>query len=125
MAKDGDEKADDQGDEKPADVVLLQGPTEDGEGVRVLRARDNRLEAGEVRPLKEGQPLLAGEVVKLAPRGTSRVCDVEVLAKIGAKSGKSAGTPAQIGPAQVATRAYRDSWDRIFGEPAKREELLN
>jgi hypothetical protein len=50
------------------------------------------------------------------------VCDVEVLAKVG---GGEASQPAQIGPAQVATRAYRDSWDRIFGEPAKREEWLN
>jgi hypothetical protein len=109
-------------DEKRADVVLLQGPTDDGEGVRVLRAREDRLEAGEVRPLKEGRPITGGEVVKLVPRADSRVCDVEVLAKVG---GGEASQPAQIGPAQVATRAYRDSWDRIFGEPAKREEWLN
>jgi hypothetical protein len=109
-------------DEKRPDVVLLQGPTEDGEGVRVLRAREDRLEVGEVRPLKEGQPIIAGEVVKLLPRAGSRVCDVEVLAKLGAGDAAKA---AQIGPAQVATRAYRDSWERIFGEPAKREELLN
>jgi len=123
MADDGagDGKGDED-DEKRPDVVLLQGPTADGEGVRVLRARENRLETGEVRPLKEGQPLLAGEVVKLAPRGTSRVCDVEVLAKIGARDGAAR---AQIGPAQVATREYRESWERIFGEPAERRELLN
>ncbi len=104
--------------------MLLGGPTDDGEGVHVLRAREDRLETGEVRPLKEGQPLLSGEVVKLVPRAQSRVCDVEVLAKVGA--GNAAKTPAQVGPAQVATRAYRESWDRIFGEPvAKRQELLN
>ncbi len=122
MAQDGDEKRDDASGEKAVDVVLLQGPTEDGEGVRVLRAREDRLEVGEVRPLKEGQPLLAGEVVKLAPRAGSRVCDVEVLAKIGAHRG---ATPAQIGPAQVATREYRESWDRIFGPPKAQRELLN
>jgi hypothetical protein len=109
-------------DEKHPDVVLLQGPTEDGEGIRVLRARENRLETGEVRPMKEGQPLLSGEVVKLMPRPDTRVCDVQVLAKIGAGD---AAKPAQLGPAQVATREYRESWDRIFGEPAKREALLN
>lgn len=92
------------------DVVLLAGPTDDGEGIRVVRAREERLEAGEVRPLKEGKPLGNGEIVKLAPRAESpRVCDVEVVAKIGAERGS--------GPPQVATSAYRESWERIFGEP--------
>jgi hypothetical protein len=95
---------------KPSDVVLLTGPTEDGEGIRVLRARDDRVETGEVRPLKEGKPLGAGELVKLAPREKSpRVCDVEVLAKVPAPEPSNK-------PAQVATRAYRESWERIFGE---------
>ncbi len=110
-------------DEKRPDVVLLGGPTNDGEGVRVLRAREDRLEVGEVRPMKDGKPLHSGEVVKLVPRGESRVCDVEVLAKIG---DTDAPKPAQVGPAQVATREYRESWERIFGEPtAKREQVLN
>jgi hypothetical protein len=128
--KGDDEKGDDEkggADEPRPDVVLLQGPTDDGAGVRVLRARENRLETGEIRPLKDGQPLVAGEVVKLVPREKSRVCDVQVIAKIGAKEAgvARAATSAQVGPAQVATRAYRDSWDRIFGEPVKREALLN
>jgi hypothetical protein len=92
------------------DVLLLHSPTEDGEGVRVVRAREERLELGEVRPLKEGKPI-RGEVVRLKPReGTPRVCDVEVMAKVDAPA-----APAMKGPAQVASRAYRDSWDRIFG----------
>src|SRR3954463_13568016 len=100
------------------DVVLLHGPTEDGEGIRVLRARHTEdapgegnaapacvLEVGEVRPLKEGKPI-AGEVVRLTPRaGAPRVCDIEVMAKVDAAArGK--------GPAQVATHAYRASWER-------------
>jgi hypothetical protein len=92
-----------------SDVVLLTGPTEDGEGIRVVRARDERLEAGEVRPLKEGKPLGGGEIVKLAPReGAPRVCDVQVLTKLGPDTRGS-------GPPQVATSAYRESWERIFG----------
>lgn len=92
------------------DVVLLTGPTEDGEGIRVVRAREERIEAGEVRPLKEGKALAAGEIVKLAPRaGTPQVCDVEVLTKIGPEVRGN-------GPPQVATSAYRESWERIFGE---------
>jgi hypothetical protein len=104
---------------KPAtgsDVLLLHSPTEDGEGVRVLRAREDRLEAGEVRPLKDGRPLATGgEIVKLAPRAQApQVCDVEVLSKV--EPGWTAGAD-RSGPAQVATTAYRESWDRIFGEP--------
>ena len=34
------------------DVVLMHGPTADGEGARVLRARADGIEAGEVRPLQ-------------------------------------------------------------------------
>jgi hypothetical protein len=99
------------------DVVLLTGPTEDGEGIRVVRAREERIEAGEVRPLKEGRPLGDGEIVKLAPRaGTPRLCDVEVVAKLG-------GEPRASGPPQVATSAYRESWDRIFGEPESARAL--
>ena len=95
---------------KSTDVVFLQGPTEDGAGMRILRARDDRVEAGEVRPLVEGKPLGSGEIVKLAPRAeTPRLCDVEVIAKL--DEVKRTGP----GPAQVATNAYRASWDRVFG----------
>jgi len=107
---------------RPDDVVLLGGPTDDGEGVRVLRARGQAgsVEVGEVRPMKEGKPLTGGEVVKLVPRAESpRVCDVEVLAKVSPPSGAPAPGP-RVGPAQVATQEYRDSWERIFGGPEKR-----
>ena len=51
------------------DVVLMHGPTEDGEGARVLRARPGRLDAGEVRPVREGKPLGGGgEIVRLEQR---------------------------------------------------------
>ena len=116
MADDGEPEP------KPEDVVLLGGPTEDGEGVRVLRARAQArsVEVGEVRPMKEGRPITGGEVVKLVPRPKSpRVCDVEVLAKVSPPSA-GAGAAARVGPAQVATREYRDSWERIFGGPEKR-----
>jgi hypothetical protein len=97
---------------KPTDVLIVHGPTADGEGVNVLRARDRHLELGEMRPLKEGKPI-TGEVVQLTPRaGAKNAFDVEVLAKV------SSPALAAAGPAQVATREYRDGWDRVFGEPA-------
>ena len=62
------------------DVALLYAPTDDGKGARVLRARGGLLETVEVRPVKDGQPINRGEVVKLTPRaGAPCVCDVEVL----------------------------------------------
>lgn len=101
------------------DVVLLHGKTSDGEGASVIRMRPGRLEAGEVRPLKEGRPIQGGgQVVRLAPRsGTTNLYDVNVqyeapLAKAGA--GADAAAPT-AGPAQVATTAYRESWERTFG----------
>ncbi len=90
------------------DVVLLHEPTDDGHGVRVLRAREGRIEAGVVRPLEEGKPITQGEVVKLTPRpGAPALCDVEVQYAPQAP-------PPRGKPVQVATKAYRDAWDRIF-----------
>lgn len=111
----------------PFDVVLLHGKTEDGSGARVLRARPGRLEAGEVRPLQSGRPLAAGaEVVRLEARGGApNLYDVKVEYQAGEAGDKSA-PPSLVagGPAQVATPAYRDSWERTFG-PARRKALAN
>jgi hypothetical protein len=108
MADDDDKSS--PGERKP-DVVLLGPPTSDGAGVHVLRARDERLEAGELRNLEDGRPI-SGEVVTLAPRKDNpRVCDV----KESFASGMSTVTPAKPkGPAQVATEAYRENWEEVF-----------
>jgi hypothetical protein len=109
-----DEKAPDD-----FDVVMLHGPTEDGAGSRVLRARPGRIEAGEVRPMAEGRPLVpGGEVVRLEKRpDATGAFDVHVDYKVPGPSDAAAPaphSPSMTGPAQVATRAYRDAWDRIF-----------
>ncbi len=104
------------------DVVLVHGATGDGEGARVLRARPGQIEAGEVRPLREGQPLApGGEVVRLVPRsGGPCLYDVKLDYEVPAAT-STPSRPAS-GPAQVATPAYRESWDRTFA-PARREQL--
>ena len=90
------------------DVVLLGPPTADGAGVHVLRAREERVEIGELRALEEGRPI-AGEVVALAPRKDNpRVCDV---------TESYAPSRPHKGPAMVATAAYREGWDEIFAKP--------
>ena len=98
---------------KDQDVALVYAPTEDREGARILRARKGTIEAGEVRPVKDGQPTWGREVVCLKPRTPEAqqapvLCDVEVI-----HPGQAAGE--QKGPAQIATDAYRDNWERIFG----------
>lgn len=106
-------------EEKPPayDVVLLHSATEDGKGLRVLRARDGNVEGGELRPLRDGVPLVRGEIVRLKPREAfPLLCDVEVACEVGQKAGKEA--PPRVthgGPSQVATRGYRANWDAIFG----------
>jgi hypothetical protein len=106
------------------DVVLVHGATGDGEGARVLRARPGHIEAGEVRPIREGQPLSpGGEVVRLVERtGAPCVYDVKVDYQVPAAA-PSPGQRSAGGPPQVSTRAYRESWDRTFAPNARR--LLN
>ena len=98
-------------EEAPRDVVVIAGPTADDAGARVIRLKDDVVSVGEVRPMKDGAPIMQGaEVVRLAPReGTPRVCDVEVLYEAPARASK--------GPPKVANDKYRDNWERVFGAP--------
>jgi len=104
-------------DDSSEDVVLLRGPTEDGEGIGIVRKRGARVETGELRPTAEGKPL-HGELVRLHARTPPGVYDVEVLydAKPAAPgaAGGTASDKAHAGPARVATERYRDGWERVF-----------
>jgi hypothetical protein len=93
----------------PSDAPEKKG---EGHGTRVLRARPGQLEAGEVRPLRQGQPLApGGEVVRLVERADSaNIYDVKVDYKAPSTPAKSAGG----GPPQVASAEYRASWERTF-----------
>lgn len=116
---------------RPRDVVLVHGVTEDKKGLRVLRAREQTIEAGEVRPLKEGQPITS-DVVRLHARGGAPfVYDVETTYSPSHRStqedehrssgrsrheSESSPRPTHAGPAQVATQAYRENWDTIWAK---------
>src|SRR6266851_4563022 len=107
------------------DVAVVYAPTDDGKGARILRSRDGALEAGEIRPVKDGQPMICGEIVRLVPRSDAPcVCDVEVLheqpAPEGPQDAKPVASQASGRPAQVATEDYRLNWDRIFGDSSAR-----
>jgi len=103
------------------DIALVTGPTEDGEGVRVVRFREDAVTAGEVRPMQEGKPLAQGaEIVRLKPRAgcEAPAFDVEPVYKHEAKS-----VPVTKGPAKVASSAYRSNWETIFGAPSSNEDV--
>ena len=97
---------------------MLGPPTADGDGVHVLRARNEQLEAGELRSIKEGKPIV-GEIVSLEPRPDNpRICDVR-------ESYRSTASGPKKGPAQVATKEYRDNWDEVFGKSDAKKTDLN
>lgn len=107
-----------------SDVVLIHGVTEDGDGLRVLRCRNDAIEAGAVHRLREGRPI-HGELVRLKPRPEMPLlCDVEVdLAardrSSGADSPQCAPARSHGGPPQVATDVYRANWDAIWNRSDK------
>ena len=115
---------------KPKDLVLVHGPTPDGKGVNVLRAREQRIELGTMRPLEEGRPI-HGEVVKLTPRpelpilfdaetqfsATDAQSTDETTPEATGRARSARGTTA--GPAQVASDSYRKNWDAIWKRAPK------
>jgi len=110
-----------------ADVALIHGVTPDGQGLHILRARDNRVELGLVRPLREGAPI-TGEVVTLKPRANSPLCDVEVQYKPPAAASDRAEPVKSLthsGPAQVATDDYRRNWESIWSHASEKPKLAN
>jgi hypothetical protein len=94
------------------DVVFVGGPNDRGDGMRVIRKREESLEVGEIRPVEDGKPL-HGDMVRLKPRAEhERLFDVETVMARSEAQDLAAGH----GPAQVASDRYRAGWDAIFGE---------
>lgn len=93
------------------DVVFVHSETPAGDGYRVIRSREDRLELAEIRELRHGQAI-QGEIVRLHPRTQQeRIYDVEVLLE--------APKPKLGRPAQVATDTYREHYDATFGRRAQ------
>lgn len=123
--------------EPARDVVFVQGPTEDGKALSIVRIADDKVSVGELREMKDGQPL-HGEVVKLSRRPEhERLYDVEVLhASSAALTGRkdadkdpqaeaANSLTSQItrkGPSKVASDAYRSGWDLVFGQRASKDQ---
>lgn len=100
-------------EKKDRAFVLGELPASSGDKhVAVLRQRGEGapIEAGVVRPMKEGEPI-TGELVTLKPTTEdARLCDVEVHHDARPKAKSHAG------PSRVSTDEYRDGWDEIFGK---------
>ncbi|HHH27250.1 MAG TPA: hypothetical protein ENK57_02720 [Polyangiaceae bacterium] len=114
----GDAVASEKGEvgTKAKDLVFVGGRTDDG-GFRVLRSRENRLEVGEMRAPREGQPLM-GELVKLEPSEEhEQLFECETLVESPVRT--------KAGPPQVASEAYRSGWERIFGGDGEDPSALN
>jgi hypothetical protein len=117
---------------KGEDVALICAVSPDGDGVHILRRRNNRIETGVVHALREGEPI-HGEVVKLTPRKDfPLLCDVEVQLASATEPSASSDVPTQIpagrettGPAQVASDSYRRNWDAIWKRPTNAKRLPN
>lgn len=111
-----EKKSQDSQAKSSSDVVLVHGVTEDKKGLKVLRAREEGIEAGEVRPLEEGKSI-TGDLVRLKPRaGAPYLCDVETELSLSRESSSQASQSTRGRPAQVATANYRDNWDAIFSQ---------
>jgi hypothetical protein len=96
---------------KGKDLLYVHTPCESGDGFQVLRQRGERIEVGEIRTMREGQPI-HGELVRLTPRKESeRLFDVDVLLDAPKPQPRN-------GPARVATDRYRRNWETIFGARA-------
>jgi hypothetical protein len=111
----------------PKDIAILHGPTEDGQGARMLRFKEGEVFAGEVRPAREGQPVEHQELVRLRPLDARYpICEVETLyappAAPGRDSNNDSDTDARrdgSGPARVSNGRYRRNWTAVFGVQAK------
>jgi hypothetical protein len=105
----------------PKDIAILSGPTEDGQGARVVRIREGvGVSAGEIRPVREGEPINQSELVRLHPLDQQkRVCAVEVLHAPEASQEPQKPAPKRasggVGPARVSNARYRRNWNAIFG----------
>jgi hypothetical protein len=103
------------------DIALVLG--KDAEGLHILRRRSEEapIEAGLLRPMREGKPI-SGEVVSLTQReDLPLVFDVKSEFSTDVAPGER---PAVDGPAQVASDAYRKGWDAVWGG-RRRERSIN
>ena len=109
------------------DIAFVCG--KDADGVHILRRRSEEapIEAGLLRPMREGKPI-DGEVVSLTQRQDLPMI-YDVKSEFGGRDPELPenpileGRPSTEGPAQVASDAYRKGWDAVWGR--RRDRSVN
>jgi hypothetical protein len=114
------------------DIALVFGKGADGVHILRRRSEEAPIEAGLLRPMREGKPI-RGEVVSLTQRQDLPMF-YDVKSEFGAPVESDTGIPGARmpgarmpgarmpgarmpgdGPAQVASDAYRRGWDAVWG----------
>ena len=117
----------------------MLGELPDQKGVAILRQRgeDAPVEAGILRGVRDGEPLVS-ELVSLTPTEQDpRLCDVKVHVDARPRldaSGDAAASgqaprgregAAHKGPARVTSSAYRTGWEALFGGSRRTDDPPN
>lgn len=84
-------------------------------GLAYVRHRNDGLEVGKARIVRDGQPMSPSEeLVALTPQEGSPWLDVDGGVEVAAD---------RSGPAQVATASYRAGWDVLWGSDKKNSTM--
>jgi hypothetical protein len=101
-------------------VAFVYGRGQHGTHILRRRSETSPIEAGVLRPLREGKPI-DGEVVSLTPRR-----DAPLLFDVKSElPDPHPPRPPGEGPVQVASDAYRKGWDAIWGRRRRGNQSLN
>jgi hypothetical protein len=92
--------------------VMHLGPQVDADGSRVCvrHTSDHQIQAGILKPLKDGQPLGQGMSCLALSRREDGTFDVNELYSQKAEASEGAG------PAMVNSEQFKNGWDRVFGK---------
>lgn len=95
--------------EKAKDIAMVVNHNDDGSVNILRRDSDDNISYGTAQAVKDGQNLTGSkEVISMSEPDDNGISNVKTLYK-------PQGVRSTSGPAQVATKAYRDGWDGIFG----------
>jgi len=117
VGEDANEARPDESTSASQDLLYVHGKNDSGH-YSVVRSRNDGIEFGELRGLRQGEDI-HGELVRLSPSEKhDQLFEVDVLME----------APRQrstAGPPKVATGAYRAGWDKIFGDSKSDSTQLN
>lgn len=97
---------------KHGDVLQLGPELGDGTHVAMRHTANHDIEVARARVVRAGENLQGSRVIIGRTHGDHVHVESELDLRAG---GESETDLSHSGPAQVATPAYRDGWDRVFG----------